>query len=284
MYDIGNFCYSVKCYNKVKLEDDKIIQKGIRGFMNRYKENREFLKANFEVLDEVRTDRQEGLPCPSFQKEYDKKLNLITLPEVSKEIISKSNIFDCLDDRRSIRKYSVESINMEQLSYLLWATQGIQEVTNNNTSTLRRVPSGGAAHPFETYLIVNRVEGLEEGIYRYLPLEHKLIFMNAVEDINNKIDEATPRQPFAPNFVSKSAVIFAWSCVPYRAEYKFDVTAHKKILIDVGHLCQNLYIAAESIECGACAIGIYNQELIDKMLNLDGEDEFVIYMAALGKK
>lgn len=204
--------------------------------MKRYKQNREFLKANFQVLDGIKTDRQKGLLVPHYQKEYDHEMNLITLPEVKKEMLTKPNVFDCLEDRRSIRKYSLESISIGQLSYLLWATQGIQKVTNNNTSTLRRVPSGGAAHPF------------------------------------------------VANFVSKSAVIFAWSCIPYRAEYKFDITAHKKILIDVGHLCQNLYIAAESIDCGTCAIGIYDQKLIDEMLNLDGEDEFVVYMAALGKK
>lgn len=252
--------------------------------MKRYKQNREFLKANFQVLDGIKTDRQKGLLVPHYQKEYDHEMSLITLPEVKKEMLTKPNVFDCLEDRRSIRKYSLESISIGQLSYLLWATQGIQKVTNNNTSTLRRVPSGGAAHPFETYLIINRVEGLERGIYRYLPLEHKLIFIRAIEDLDTKINEATPKQPFVANFVSKSAVIFAWSCIPYRAEYKFDITAHKKILIDVGHLCQNLYIAAESIDCGTCAIGIYDQKLIDEMLNLDGEDEFVVYMAALGKK
>lgn len=251
--------------------------------MYRYKQNREFLKANFQVLDEIKTDRQKGMPFPNFQKEYDHQSKLITLPEVNKGIQLKSNVFDCLNDRRSIRKYSDENITMEQLSYLLWATQGIQKVMSNNTTTLRRVPSGGAAHPFETYLIINRVEGLENGVYRYLPLEHKLMFMYVIEEVNSKVDEATPKQPFVPNFVSKSAVIFAWSCIPYRAEYKFDVTAHKKILIDVGHLCQNLYIASEAVGCGACAIGIYDQKLIDSMLSLDGENEFVIYMAALGK-
>lgn len=252
--------------------------------MNRNEQNREFLKANFQVLDEIQTDKQKGLPFPQFQKEYDDEAKLITLPEVNKKNLLKADVFDCLNDRRSVRKYSLENISIGELSYLLWATQKIQKTTNNNTSTLRRVPSGGAAHPFETYLIVNRVEGLEPGIYRYLPLEHKLIFMHVIEEQDSKIDEATPKQPFAQNFVSKSAVIFAWSCIPYRAEYKFDITAHKKILIDAGHLCQNLYIAAESIGCGTCAIGIYDQKLIDDMLNLDGEDEFVIYMAALGKK
>jgi SagB-type dehydrogenase family enzyme len=252
--------------------------------MSRYKENREFLKANFEILDKVRTDRQKGLPCPDFQKKYDSNSMLIDLPEVSKDILSKSNVFDCLEDRRSIRKYDEEGISLEQLSYLLWATEGIQKVINNNTTTLRRVPSGGAAHTFETYLIINAVEGLNKGIYRYLPLEHKLIFIKTMEDMGAKIDQATPRQPFVANFASKSAVLFVWSCIPYRAEYKFDITAHKKILLDAGHVCQNLYIAAESIDCGTCAIGIYDQKLVDKMLNLDGEDEFVVYMAAVGNK
>jgi SagB-type dehydrogenase family enzyme len=252
--------------------------------MDRYKDNREFLKANFEILDEIKTDRQKGFTFPAFQKEYNSDLKLIDLPEIFKDILLKPNVFDCLNDRRSIRKYSEESISLEKLSYLLWATQGIQKVMSNNTTTLRRVPSGGASHTFETYLIINKVEGLQKGIYRYLPLEHKLIFINIIEDMESKIDKATPKQPFAPNFASKSAVIFAWSCIPYRAEYKFDITAHKKILLDAGHLCQNLYIAAESVECGACAIGIYDQNLIDQMLDLDGEDEFVVYMAAIGNK
>ncbi len=101
--------------------------------------------------------------------------------------------------------------------------------------------------------------------------------------MENKVDLATPRQPFVPNFASKGAVIFAWSAIPYRAEWKFDITAHKKILIDIGHVCQNLYIACEAIKCGTCAIGIYNQEFVDKLLGLDGENEFVIYMASVGK-
>ncbi|KMT21153.1 SagB-type dehydrogenase domain protein [Clostridium cylindrosporum DSM 605] len=246
--------------------------------------NREFLKANFKILDDIKTDKQKGLPAPPFIKEYDEKKDLIELPSVKKEDIIKYNIYDCLNDRRSVRKYSEEYITLNELSYLLWSTQEIQSINKYTKTAFRRVPSGGASHPFETYLIINRVENLEDGIYRYLPLEHKLMYMYKLEDAKRKIDEATPKQPFVPNFVSKSAVIFAWSCIPYRAEHKFDVTAHKKILIDVGHVCQNLYISSESIECGTCAIGIYDQVLVDKMLGLDGENEFIIYMAALGKK
>jgi len=251
--------------------------------MERYKENRDFLKANFQVLDEIKTDAQKKISKPSVQKHYEKNNKIIKLPKVNRDILSKSNVFDCIGHRRSIRQYSNESITIEELSFLLWSTQGVQKIIGDNTSTLRTVPSGGASHTFETYLIIKNVDNLDAGIYRYLPLEHKLLFMYEVKDINKKVDEATPRQPFVPNFASKSAVLFAWSTIPYRAEWKFDITAHKKILIDVGHVCQNLYIACEAVQCGTCAIGIYDQELIDNMLNLDGENEFVIYLSAVGK-
>ena len=128
------------------------------------------------------------------------------------------------------------------------------------------------------------VDGIKKGIYRYDPLKHRLLLMFELEEINAKIDEITLEQPFVPNFAKRAAVIFAWSTIPYRSEWKFDVTAHKKILIDIGHVCQNLYLASESVGAGTCAIGIYDQKMIDTLLELDGNEEFVIYLAAVGKK
>ena len=148
---------------------------------------------------------------------------------------------------------------------------------------LRTVPCSGATHTFETYLFIMRIEGLQQGVYRYLPEEHKLLFMHEIAEMDQKIDAITLDQPFVPNFAKRAAVVFAWSTTPYRSEWKYDITAHKKILIDVGHICQNLYLASESIDAGACAIGIYDQKLIDEVLGLDG-DEFVFYLGAVGKK
>jgi len=128
------------------------------------------------------------------------------------------------------------------------------------------------------------VANIQKGVYRYLPVEHKLLFTFELDRLENKIDEITLDQPFVPNFANKAAVLFLWSTTPYRSEWKYDITAHKKILIDIGHVCQNLYLASESIAAGTCAIGIYDQALVDRLLGLDGNDEFVIYLAAVGKK
>ncbi|WP_338448063.1 nitroreductase family protein [Niallia oryzisoli] len=99
--------------------------------------------------------------------------------------------------------------------------------------------------------------------------------MFKLDEIDQKIDDITLEQPFVPNFAKKAAVVFAWSTTSYRSEWKYDFSAHKKILIDIGRVCQNLYLASESVEAGACAIGIYDQQRIDELLELDGEEEFV---------
>lgn len=249
----------------------------------RYEKERKILKSNFDEFKNIKTDKMKGMPEPPSVKSYDLYADIINLPKVNKEIVKNSDIYECIKDRRSTRFYDEKSMNIEELSYLLWATQGITE-TNKAGLTLRTVPCSGATHSFETYLFILKVEGVQSGVYRYIPVEHKLLFMYKIDEIDNKIDEITLDQPFVPHFTKKAAVIFAWSTTPYRSEWKFDITAHKKILIDIGHVCQNLYLASESIEAGTCAIGIYDQKKIDELLELDGDEEFVIYLAAVGKK
>ena len=80
-----------------------------------------------------------------------------------------------------------------------------------------------------------------------------------------------------------SALVFIWSCVPYRGEWRYTTKAHKVMLLDAGHVCQNLYLASESIGCGTCGIGAYDQSSVDDFLGLDGSDEFVVYLAPVGR-
>lgn len=251
--------------------------------MARYEQQRNFLKSNFDEFKNIKTDKMKGIDQPPIVKPYDLSTEIINLPKVTEDILINNNIYECIKDRRSTRFYSDETMSLEELSYLLWATQGITG-TNKAGLTLRTVPCSGATHSFETYLFIMSVEGIKKGVYRYEPLDHKLLFMFEINGIDTKVDEITLDQPFVPNFVKKAAVVFAWSTIPYRSEWKFDVTAHKKILIDVGHVCQNLYLASESVGAGTCAIGIYDQKAIDNLLGLDGDEEFIVYLAAVGKK
>lgn len=163
------------------------------------------------------------------------------------------------------------------MSFLLWATQGVRVKTEK--VTFRTVPSAGSRHPFETYIYAINVEGLEEGIYRYLPLEHKLLLHRKGGNLNEAIVQAALGQ----TFVGESAAVFIWTAIPYRTEWRYGPAAHKVILLDAGHVCQNLYISCESIDAGTCAIAAYSQKLMDEFLGVDGVDEFVVYLAPVGK-
>jgi nitroreductase len=48
-------------------------------------------------------------------------------------------------------------------------------------------------------------------------------------------------------------------------------------------MCQNLYLACEAIGAGTCAVGAYHQNKLDAFLGVDGQDEFAIYVAPVGK-
>lgn len=247
--------------------------------MDNVKQQREWMKAHFDKMENVQSDQQLQKPQPPLQKPYNENDEVIDLPEVNESILTKTNIFDIFKDRVSHRKFTNESISLEELSFLLWASQGVKETKGDNYATLRTVPSAGARHPFETYIVVNRVEGLKSGVYRYLALTHKLVCVFEEEDLEEKISKVTLGQKFA----GKSAVTFVWSVVPYRGEWRYSLVAHKPMVLDAGHVCQNLYLACEAIGCGTCAIAAYNQKEIDEFLNLDGDDEFVIYVSPVGK-
>lgn len=247
--------------------------------MDKIKNNRRFMKSNFEEMDEIQTDQEMKLPQPPLEKPYGEEAEIIDLPIVNEAVVRNKNIYECMKNRRSRRKYAKEPVTLEELSFLLWATQGVDKVTENKYATLRPVPSGGARHPFETYLAVSNVEGMKKGVYRYLPLSHKLLFMYEEENIAKLVVSATRDQ----KFTGRSAVTFIWSCIPYRSEWRYSFSAHKTMLLDAGHVCQNLYLACEAIGCGTCAIAAYDQLLADRLVRVDGEDEFSIYIAPVGK-
>ena len=242
--------------------------------------NRQFMKTDFAESNHQRSDQAKGLPFPPLQKEAPAgEMEVVDLPEPDPGVAVKTEFYQLLKDRESRRQFTDESFSLAELSFLLYTTQGVKEVVGEGYATRRTVPSAGARHPFETYLAVNRVEELTPGLYRYLPLTHQLLFLEPSEQLLEPLAKANLGQ----RFVGQSASVFIWSCIPYRAEWRYQNHAHKNMLIDVGHICQNLYLAAEALGAGTCAIGAYDQGAMDSLLKLDGVDEYVVYLAPVGK-
>jgi len=242
-----------------------------------------FLKGYTGDWDRLVSDQDRKIPPPPIQKEYPAGAELIDLVPADKMTSGEVSLRKMIGQRRSRRAYTDEYLTNEELSFLLWSTQGIQKIVMRSDGRvshhLRTVPSGGARHPFETYLLISRVEGIEPGIYRYIPVKHKLLFLRGGEGLADEINEIC----FDQKFVGESAVVFIWAAVPYRTEWRYGFVAHKDIAMEAGHICQNLYLAAEAIGGGACAILGYDQTSIDEFVGVDGRDEFVVYLSPVGK-
>ncbi|MGE5560722.1 MAG: SagB/ThcOx family dehydrogenase [Chloroflexota bacterium] len=165
-----------------------------------------------------------------------------------------ANLHDCLRDRESRREFGDGALSAAELSFLLWATQGVKRVIGNGIVTLRPVPSAGARHPFETYLVINRVDGVRPGLYRYLPISHQLQELPTPAAIGDQMRTVSAGEEWP----AAAAAVFLWSCVAERGEWAYGATAHKMMLLDAGHIAQNLYLACEAIGCGTCAYAGYS--------------------------
>jgi SagB-type dehydrogenase family enzyme len=243
-------------------------------------QHRFFLKDTIrQQIDFRTTDQHRGLAMPPVQKPYDAHARQINLPRVDPpgRQTPEIDLATAIVRRKSRRRFSAQSMRLDALAFLLWATQGMRRPESGNPA-FRTVPSAGARHSFETYLFVMRVDGLEPGLYRYLPIEHRLLFENAVDNLEARLADASLGQ----RFVAGGAATFVWTTVAYRMEWRYWLAAHRVILIDVGHVCQNLYLACEAIGAGTCAIGAYDQAQMDHLLGVDGQDEFTIYLAPVG--
>lgn len=241
---------------------------------------RYFLKDSVrKTIDFSKTDQNRRVAPPPIEKPHGAGEEVIPLTSPADLAdLYPTTLESAIRNRQSRRQFTGDPISLTDLSFLLWATQGIRQYINEGHA-LRTVPSAGARHAIETYLAVGSVGTIAPGFYRYLPVSHSIL----VQRPDVQAVQTTAKAAFGQNWMAKAAVIFIWASIPYRMEWRYGLAAHRAILLDAGHVCQNLYLACEAIGAGACAVAAYDQEQMDQLLGLDGRDEFVIYTAAVGR-
>ena len=247
----------------------------------RMERSREFLKDHIrQETDFSATEQARGVPPPPIEKPFDPSSRRLDLPGPEQWPNVRPVMLDqAIRDRVSRRRFSQSPVQLDELAFLLWETQGIRKQLDEGTA-LRTVPSAGARHALETYLCVLNVQGVEPGVYRYLPVEHQLLAVSAEPDLATRLTKGTLGQAFA----GRAAVTFVWTAIPHRMEWRYGLASHKVIALDAGHVCQNLYLACEAVGAGTCAIAAYDQDAMDQLIGVDGQDEFTVYVAPVGKR
>lgn len=248
----------------------------------RFEAQRFFLKDTIrQRVDFSQTGASRGEAAPPLQKPCPPDAERLRLPDGASALARTClmPLAEAVARRESVREFTAAGFSLEELSALLWATQGVRGVLSP-ACALRTVPSAGARHAFETYLAVRSVAGLAPGLYRYLPFGGELVRLASDPGIGRKAAAACLGQ----DFVAEAAATFFWTAIPARMEWRYGLAAHKVIAVDAGHVCQNLYLACTAMGAGACAIAAYDQDACDRLLGVDGDEEFTVYIAAAGRR
>lgn len=243
----------------------------------RIQHGRNFMHNWEERPKDYATDQQLKKPQPPLTKAKMSDVQ-ISLPTNFEDLPIKNNFLEIINTRKSHRVYTQETMSLLQLSYLLWCTQGVKEIRGKSYATLRTVPCGGGRHEFEAYMAIQNVEGLKDGYYHYLPMTHEIELLSECNNMTQFISDSLCGQAWA----CKANVVFYYSMVAYRAEWRYGIFTHRVALIDSGYISENLYLACTSIGIGSCAIGAIADTICNSAFNLDGNEEFIILAHPVG--
>lgn len=226
-------------------------------------------------------DRMEGHGLdwskkPEVYKEYPNS-EKIELPVINPNKLPwKKTLDEAIRARRSIRQFSKGSISLGQLSYLLWASTGIQR--SEMGSAYRTAPSAGALYPIETYLIINNVKNVDNGIYHYSIRTHQLEELK-IGEFRFDITKAALGQ----RMCMSCAVVFIHTAIIYRSKWKYRERGYRYIYMDAGHIAENLGLTAAALDLGACHVGALFDDEVNEILGVDGKEETAIYLTVVGR-
>ncbi len=210
---------------------------------------------------------EEGTGYPMEEKRM-----MIKLPSPQKK--GTLSLEETLERRRSIREYYPSPLTLIEVSQILWSAQGITEKTTGK----RTAPSAGATYPLEIFLVVGEVEGLDPGIYRYIPQSHSLLLQKK-GDFRSLLSRASLGQPW----VAEAPLSLVFMADYPRTTRRYGRRGIRYVLIEVGHASQNVYLQSESLGLGTVAVGAFDDSEVKKIV-APGENLDPLYIMPVGRK
>jgi SagB-type dehydrogenase family enzyme len=192
-------------------------------------------------------------------------LGSVTLQKALIERSSKRNFDD---------KYQ---FSLRELSNLLYFSSGIKK-TNDDEKEERFYPSAGARYSLEIYPVILNVKGFEQGIYHYHLKSNSLEVISLGKDVVKNTLKS-----FDQSWLNKSNLVILITSVYWRTQVKYGERGYRYIYLDAGHLCQNFYLTSEALNLGCCEIGGFLDKKINKILDLDENNEATIVALGIGK-
>jgi SagB-type dehydrogenase family enzyme len=192
------------------------------------------------------------------------KTRLFDLPPPS--LHGDVSLEEALKSRKSTREFAKGDLTLQQFSQILWATQGLIR-----EDFYRTAPSAGALYPLEIYIAVEKVTGLNPGLYHYLPQGHRLKL-----ERSGSLLSVIAKSAYRQETITSCAVAFIISGVVERTAKKYHERAQQYVLLEVGHSAQNLLLQATALNLGCLTIGAFHEDELKKDLALEGIPYYII--------
>jgi SagB-type dehydrogenase family enzyme len=187
--------------------------------------------------------------------------------------VSTASLASCLSRRRSVRDYGAAALDLESLSQLLWAAQGVTA-----PGGLRTAPSAGAIYPLRAYVIAGNVDRLAAGVYQYDPDAHELMPLEP-GDKRKRLAKAAGGQDCVESCAA-AVLLTAWY---RRIQREFgEETGTRLAAIEAGHIGQNFCLQATALGLGAIGLGKLDEAAMKLLLPIP-QDEEPIYMMLSGR-
>jgi len=208
---------------------------------------------------------------PARTKDYPGATRIALPPVITPSDLSVAR---AIERRRSLRDYANRPLTTPELAWLLHAATGI-----TGPGGTRAAPSAGAQYPIETYVAVTRVEGIEPGIYHYAAADHALERVRGGTFGGDLVIAGLGQE-----FLGQAPVVLVLSAVFQRLRWRYRERAYRYALLEAGHIGQNVYLAAEAADLGACAVGAFFDDAVNRLLEIDGVEEAALMLVPVGPR
>jgi SagB-type dehydrogenase family enzyme len=192
---------------------------------------------------------------------------MIKLP--SPRLESAASLERTISIRRSLRDFSPESLSVEQVSQLLWSGQGI-----TGGEELRAAPSAGALYPMELRVLVQRVKGLEPGLYVYKP-EAPALEAQRMPDVDYPLGDAA----YGQDWMEQAPIVIFVTATPSRTRVKYGERTERYLFLEAGHIGQNILLQAVALGLGGTPVGAFDDNRLAKFL---GTRQTPLYILPIG--
>jgi len=217
----------------------------------------------------------EGWPGAAFKEHPNAPL--VALPAARRLEVS---LQQAVEARVSCRNFRAAPLALSDLAALLWLGNGVAGRMSIGAREYleRTVPSGGGLYPLELYVIARNVDGLEAGVYHYVPLHHGLERLQSIEIASSVLSQLFMNQPYIAN----AGGLLVISAIVERTMHKYADRGYRYVLLEAGHCAQNICLGAAALNLGALPLGGFFDGYLASLLKLDLEEEIILYGLATG--